>query len=89
MNAMTYGLDIAKSAFQLYWVDPASGELHNRRFQRKELIEFLATCPAGNVALEACGGPHWLAPKIQRLAHPPGLSGRPGQSPWWPPGPWP
>ncbi|QQX85616.1 IS110 family transposase [Cupriavidus necator] len=73
MNAMTYGLDIAKSVFQMYWVDPASGEIHNRRFQRRELIEFLSNCPAGKVALETCGGAHWWARKIQSLGHRPVL----------------
>lgn len=73
MNAMTYGLDIAKSVFQMYWVDPASGEIHNRRFQRRELIEFLANCPAGKVALEACGGAHWWARKLLSLGHQPVL----------------
>ena len=30
MDMTTYGLDIAKCVFQLYWVDTASGEISNR-----------------------------------------------------------
>ncbi len=69
MNTTTYGLDIAKSVFQLYWVDGGNGEIVNRRFHRDELILFLAQRPAGRVALEACGSGHWWARKIASLGH--------------------
>jgi transposase len=69
MNATTYGLDIAKSVFQMYWVDNCTAEIHNQRFQRKGLIEYLSHCSAGNVVLEACGGAHWWARKIRSLGH--------------------
>src|ERR1700739_4428862 len=49
MNATTYGLDIAKHVFQLYWLDPETGEIHNQRFQRQKLIEFLAKREPGRV----------------------------------------
>jgi transposase len=67
MNATTYGLDVAKRVFQMYWVDAQTGEIVNRRFGRDELIGFLAQRPAGRVALEACGSGHWWAPKIKTL----------------------
>ncbi|MEX3672393.1 IS110 family transposase [Paraburkholderia phenoliruptrix] len=69
MNATTYGLDIAKRVFQMYWVDPNTGEVANRKFGRDDLITFLAQRPAGRVALEACGSAHWWARKIQSLGH--------------------
>ena len=69
MNATTYGLDIAKRVFQMYWVDAQTGEIVNRRFGRDELIEFLAQRPAGRVVLEACGSAHWWARKIKALGH--------------------
>jgi transposase len=69
MNATTYGLDIAKRVFQMYWVDAQSGEIVNRRFGREELIGFLAQRPAGRVALEACASAHWWARKIKALGH--------------------
>ena len=47
MNATTYGLDVAKRVFQMYWVDAQTGEIVNRRFGRDELIGFLAQRPAG------------------------------------------
>ena len=69
MNATTYGLDIAKAVFQMYWVDAQSGEICNRKFRREQLIHFLATREPGRVALEACGGAHWWARKIESLGH--------------------
>ena len=69
MNATTYGLDVAKRVFQMYWVDAQTGEIVNRRFGRDELIGFLAQQPAGRVALEACGSAHWWARKIMALGH--------------------
>src|SRR6185295_18482297 len=69
MNATTYGLDVAKRVFQMYWVDAQTGEIVNRRFGRDELIGFLAQRPVGRVALEACGSGHWWARKIKALGH--------------------
>jgi transposase len=69
MNATTYGLDVAKGVFQMYWIDTETAEIVNRRFRRDELIEFLAQRPAGRVALEACGSGHWWARKIKVLGH--------------------
>jgi len=69
MNATTYGLDVAKRVFQMYWVDAQTGEIANRRFGRDELIGFLVQRPAGRVALEACGSGHWWARKIKALGH--------------------
>src|SRR5512134_3697065 len=69
MDVTTYGLDVSKRVFQMYWVDPQTGEIANRRFGRDELVQFLARCPAGRVAIEACGSGHWWARKIKALGH--------------------
>lgn len=69
MNATTYGLDIAKRVFQLYWVDFTSGEIHNRKFGRQELLEFFSQREAGLIALEACGSAHWWRRKLMALGH--------------------
>jgi transposase len=69
MNATTYGLDVSKRVFQIYWVEVQTGEIVNRRFARDALIGFLAQRPAGKVALEACGSGHWWARKIKALGH--------------------
>jgi len=69
MNITTYGLDIAKRVFQLYWVDIKSGEIHNRKFGKQELLEFLSQREAGLIALEACGSAHWWRRKLMALGH--------------------
>jgi len=69
MNATTYGLDIAKRVLQLYWVDHDSGEIHNRKLGRQELLEFFAQREAGLIALEACGSAHWWRRKLMALGH--------------------
>lgn len=69
MPATTYGLDLAKRVFQLYWVEPDTGEIINRRFGRRGLLEFLSNRPAGIVALEACGSAHCWARKLQTMGH--------------------
>jgi transposase len=69
MNRITYGLDIAKHTFQLYWVDPDSGVVFNRRFSRKSLIEFLSKRSRGCVALEACGSAHSWARRLGTYGH--------------------
>jgi transposase len=69
MNVTTYGLDIAKRVFQLYWVTHESGEIHNRKFGKKELLEFLAQREAGLIAIEACGSAHWWRRKLMALGH--------------------
>lgn len=69
MNVTTYGLDVAKRVFHLYWVEAETGEIVNRRFGREDLIAFLAQRPVGRVALEACGSGHWWARQIKSLGH--------------------
>ena len=69
MDATTYGLDVAKRVFQMYWVEAETGEIVNRRFGRDELIRFLAQRPPGRIALEACGSAHWWSRKIKALGH--------------------
>lgn len=69
MNVTTYGLDIAKRVFQLYWVDLSSGEIHNRKFGKQELLEFFAQRESGSIALEACGSAHWWRRKLMALGH--------------------
>ncbi|SPS02702.1 IS110 family transposase [Cupriavidus taiwanensis] len=69
MNTTTYGLDIAKRVFHLYWVEAETGEIGSRRFGKQALIEFLSQRKPGQVALEACGSAHWWARRIVSLGH--------------------
>jgi transposase len=47
--------------------------VYRKKFTRPKLIEFLATCPATTIAMEACGGSHFMARKLEELGHFPKL----------------
>jgi hypothetical protein len=47
--------------------------VYRKKFTRPKLIEFLATCPATTIAMEACGGSHFMARKLAELGHFPKL----------------
>ncbi len=49
------------------------GRFTVKKFTRPKLIEFLATCPATTIAMEACGGSHFMARKLAELGHFPKL----------------
>lgn len=69
MNVTTYGVDIAKSVFQLYWVDAATGEIHHRKLARGKFLEFFVRRAPGRIAIEACGGAHQWARELRELGH--------------------
>lgn len=69
MNATTYGLDIAKSVFQLYWVEPGTGQICKRRLVRDKVMEFFAQRTPGLIVMEACGGAHHWARQFSALGH--------------------
>lgn len=68
MHATTIAIDIAKSIFQLHWVD-ADGVIHRRKLSRSKLMEFIARRPPSRIVMEACGGAHHLARQFTALGH--------------------
>lgn len=69
MNATTYAIDIAKSVFQLHWVEPGSGEIHRKKLQRPKLMDFFARLQPGRIVMEACGGAHHWGRELAQLGH--------------------
>ena len=60
MNVTTYGLDLAKRAFQVHWVEPQTGEVKRKALVRADVSAFFARREPGLIAMEACGSsPHW------------------------------
>ena len=63
------GIDIGKSTFHLVGHDSSGREVCRKKFSRPKLIQFLSTIELTTIAMEACGGCHWLARKCQEFGH--------------------
>jgi transposase len=68
MHATTIAIDIAKSVFQLHWVD-ADGVIARRKLNRAKLMEFVARREPTRIVMEACGGAHHLGRQFTALGH--------------------
>jgi transposase len=72
MNA-TYktvvGVDTAKSVFQVYTVEQATGEVINKPIKRAQFLQWFVNRSPCLVGMEACGGSQHWARKLQELGH--------------------
>lgn len=60
MNHTVYGIDIAKSVFQLHWVDQETGEIFNKQLKRVKFLDYFANRAPCLIGMEVCGGAqHW------------------------------
>lgn len=69
MKVTTFGLDLAKTVFQLHWVDMETGEVCRRRLRREQMLPFFANRVPGVVAMEACGSAHYWGRQLRGLGH--------------------
>lgn len=54
------GIDIAKSVFQVHYVDPETGEIVNKPVKRAKFLEYFTNRAPCLIGMEACGGAqHW------------------------------
>ena len=63
------GIDLAKHVFQLHGAAADGKVLCRRRVRREKLLAFLASQPACDVVMEACGSAHYWAREIGGLGH--------------------
>src|SRR6201991_2843184 len=63
------GIDLGKHTFRLHGQDSKGNAVFRKKFSRKQMIEFFATCRACTVVMEACAGAHHLARKLAELGH--------------------
>jgi transposase len=63
------GLDLAKNVFQVHGANAQGKKVLSRRLKRAEVLEFFATLPCCLVGMEACGGAHEWARRIEALGH--------------------
>ncbi|WP_433675578.1 IS110 family transposase (plasmid) [Klebsiella pneumoniae] len=68
-NIALIGIDLGKNSFHIHCQDRRGKAVYRKKFTRPKLIEFLATCPATTIAMEACGGSHFMARKLAELGH--------------------
>ena len=65
----TFGLDIAKSVFQIHGVDRDGEVAIRKRVSRAKLLEFFAGLPPCVIGIEACPTAHHWSRKLQALGH--------------------
>jgi len=65
----TIGLDLAKNVFQVHAVDAKGHVLLKRTLRRAQVAQFFGTLAPCLVGMEACGGAHFWARKLQTFGH--------------------
>jgi len=63
------GVDMAKSVFQVYTVEPETGEVINKPIKRAQFLQWFANRAPCLVGMEACGGSQHWARKLQEMGH--------------------
>jgi len=69
MNYTTVGVDIAKSVFQLHWVDAETGEIISKQVKRSVFLEQFANRAPCLIGMEACGGAQHWARRLMEMGH--------------------
>jgi len=69
MKAITIGLDIAKSVFQVHAVDAGGQVIIRRQLKRRYVLAFFEKLPPCLVGIEACASSHHWARELQALGH--------------------
>lgn len=72
-NIALIGIDLGKNSFHIHCQDRHGKAVYRKKFTRQKLYEFLATCPATTIVMEACGGAHFMVRKLSGLGHTPKL----------------
>ena len=68
-SAVTIGLDLGKSVFQVHGVDAGGAVVFQRRLTRGKLLVFFAKQPACLVGVEACAAAHHWGRELSKLGH--------------------
>lgn len=69
MKISMIGLDLAKTVFQIHGVDASGRVVLRKRLGRGSVERFFAALPPTVVGMEACGGAHFWARRLQGLGH--------------------
>jgi transposase len=69
MKITTIGIDLAKNVFQIHGVDQRGKVIVRKRLRRQQVLTHFAQHPPCLVGMEACGGAHFWARKLQAQGH--------------------
>lgn len=69
MQAIRFGVDLAKSVFQVHGVDEAGATVVERQLRRGQMLSFFKAQPPALIGMEACGSAHYWARELTRLGH--------------------
>ena len=69
MQITTVGIDLAKNVFQVHGVNERGKAVLRKQLRRDQVAAFFANLPKCLVGMEACGGAHHWARKLQALGH--------------------
>jgi transposase len=69
MKITTVGIDLAKNVFQVHGVDQRGKVVVRKRLRRNQVVMFFAQLRPCLVGMEACGGAHYWARKLQAQGH--------------------
>ena len=69
MTLTTIGIDLAKNVFQIHGVDQHGKTVLKKQLKRDQMASFFANTPSCLVGMEACGGAHHWARKLQSFGH--------------------
>ena len=68
-EAITIGVDLAKSVFQVYGADSAGVAVIRRQLKRRQVLPFFKKQPPCLVGMEACAISHHWAREVMKLGH--------------------
>ena len=69
MKITTMGIDLAKNVFQVHGVEQRGKAVVRKRLRRNQVLAFFAQHSPCLVGMEACGGAHYWARKLQAQGH--------------------
>ena len=69
MKITVIGIDLAKNLFQIHGVDEQGKTVLKKKLKRDQLAAFFVNLPACLIGVEACGGAHHWARKLQSFGH--------------------
>lgn len=69
MKATTIGIDLAKNVIQVHGVDERGNAVVRKQLKRDQVLPFFGNLVACRIGMEACGGAHYWARKLEKLGH--------------------